>query len=87
MGTKTTDQNKIYNVYTQFDLPLKTLKLELNALEIKTTAAAFFASIQGICSHSLRTHLDKNDINNIAATIPLFVSNFMRGWSIHRLNN
>jgi len=84
-GTEVPDwyQDKIDNVLTQFELRLASLKPELNALEIKATAVAFFAGVHGICALSLKPSLDKAEIKKIEATILVLVSNFMRGWNTH----
>lgn len=84
-GTEVPDwyQDKIDNVLAQFELRLASLKPELNALEIKATAVAFFAGVHGICALSLTPSLDKAEIKKIEATILVLVSNFMRGWNTH----
>jgi len=73
-------QDKIDNVIIQFELGLATLKPELNALELKTTALAFFSGLQGVCAFSLKSNLDKDDMKKVEATILLLISNFIRGW-------
>jgi len=73
-------QDKIDKVIIQFELGLATLKPELNALELKTTALAFFSGLQGVCAFSLKSNLDKDDMKKVEATILLLISNFIRGW-------
>ncbi|RIZ66567.1 MAG: TetR/AcrR family transcriptional regulator [Methylococcales bacterium] len=73
-------QDKIDHVYAQFELQLAQLKPQLDALEIKMTATAFFAGVHGICALSItRTH-DNDSIKQLEATVLILVRHFMRGW-------
>lgn len=83
MGAELPDwyQEKIAKVYAQFERRLASLKPELDALEIKNTAFALFAGVQGICALSLSPNLDKDELKKIEATIVMLVKYFMRGIS------
>jgi len=82
MGTMIPDwyQDKIDHIYAPFELQLAQLKPELDALEIKTTAAAFFAGVHGICAISLSPTSDKDNIKQVETTILILVKHFMHGW-------
>ena len=73
-------QDKIDQVLAQFEQCLATLKPELNALEIKATAVAIFAGVQGICAFSLMPSPDQDNIKQLEATVLIFVRHFMRSW-------
>ena len=73
-------QRKINQVYAPFELQLTQLKPELDALEINTTALAFFAGVHGICAISLSPTSDKDNIKQVETTVLILVKHFMRGW-------
>jgi len=73
-------QDKIDHLYAPFELQLAQLKPELDALEIKTTAAAFFAGVHGICVLSITPAHDNDSLKQLEATVLILVKHFMRGW-------
>jgi len=73
-------QDKIDAVVAQFERCLATLKPELNVLDIKATASAFFASVHGICALSLMPTPDQNTIKQVESQLLILVRHFMRGW-------